>query len=698
MRSGAARKVVSPSFEMWRSATSALAARIAAASRGAGPPLLFGLRMWAAVSLALYVAFYLQLDNGYWAGTSAAIVCQPQLGASLRKGWFRMIGTMIGATVSVVLVACFPQDRVWFFAGLAVWGAACAFAATLLRNFASYAAALSGITVAIIAGDLLGAVGGIDANDAFRLAVARASEICIGIVSAGIVLAGTDFGNAQRRLAERFADLSAAITAGVGNTLATGGRQFADTQAVRRDLIRRVIALDPVIDQTLGESAEIRYYSPVLQTAVDGLFTALSGWRAIAEALVVPTVETQQEAALVLENLPPDLLSACGPDAAARWLHDPVALRRSCALAVPRLITWPVATPSLRLLADKASLVLAGIAFALDGLALIVGASARATPWRGMKQFRVPDWLPALVSAGRAFITISAVTLFWNITAWPDGSLAVTFATVVTLVLAPRAEQARGAAVGFTAGIALDMVLAAIVDFAVLPVLGIERFAGFSLVIAVCLVPMGALLSVANRPWKLGMFTSTALLFLPLLRPANPMVYDQGTFYNTSSAIVLGAGFGALAFRLLPPLTPEFRARRLLALTLRDFRRLAMGREPSDWEGLVYGRLAALPDQATPLEHARLLVALSAGYEIIQLRLIACHLGLASKLEAVLAVLADGDSARAIARLSQLDAVLANAAADGPSGQDVERARARILALSQALAKHADYFDAEATA
>src|SRR5271165_2273597 len=57
------------------------------------PPLLFGLRLWASVCLALYVAFWLELDNAYWAGTTAAIVCQPQLGASLRKGWFRMIGT-----------------------------------------------------------------------------------------------------------------------------------------------------------------------------------------------------------------------------------------------------------------------------------------------------------------------------------------------------------------------------------------------------------------------------------------------------------------------------------------------------------------------------------------------------------------------------------------------------------------------------
>src|SRR6201984_3662779 len=85
--------------------------RGAGALRSAGPALLFWLRFWAAVSLSLYVAFWLELDNAYWAGTSAAIVCQPSLGASLRKASFRMIGTVVGALAIAVLSACFPHIR-----------------------------------------------------------------------------------------------------------------------------------------------------------------------------------------------------------------------------------------------------------------------------------------------------------------------------------------------------------------------------------------------------------------------------------------------------------------------------------------------------------------------------------------------------------------------------------------------------------
>src|SRR6516165_9180395 len=156
-----------------------------------GEPLFFGLRLWASVCLALFVAFWLQLDDPFWAGTSAAIVCQPQLGASLRKGWFRMIGTVVGAIMIVVLTACLPQDRIAYLGLLALWCSICAFGATVLRNFTSYAAALSGYTAVIVGVGTLGATGG-TSPDVFMLAITRATEICIGIVSAGIILAGTD--------------------------------------------------------------------------------------------------------------------------------------------------------------------------------------------------------------------------------------------------------------------------------------------------------------------------------------------------------------------------------------------------------------------------------------------------------------------------------------------------------------------------
>ena len=663
------------------------------AARAAGPPLLFGLRLWAAVCLALYVAFWLELDNAYWAGTSAALVCQPHLGASLRKGWFRMIGTLIGAVVIVVLSGLFPQNRFGFLVSLALWGGACALVATLLRNFAAYAAALAGYTAAIIASDQLGATGGLN-GQAFMLAITRVSEIWIGIVSAGIVLAGTDFGDAPRRLAAQFAALAAEIAKGFSSSLALAGFSSSDTlQPVRRELIRRVIALDPIMDESLGESSRLRYHSPLLQGAIDGLFYALAAWRGVVVRLSrLPKDVARQEANAILRSIPPELRSAAQAGQTIPWTENPSGKRAECDAAARALRALPPGSPSLRLLAAHAANLLAGFAAVLDGLALLVADPARIRSRRRMTP-HVPDWLPALVNGGRAFVTIGAVEVFWIATEWPNGAQAITFTAIAVILLAPRADAAYAQAVSFMIGIALAAVCAAIILFAVLP--NRATFAGFSIVMGLYLVPVGMLLAQSSQA-MFALFTAMSGNFVPLLAPANQMSYDTVQFYNSALAIVAGCGVAALSFRLLPPLSPAFRVERLLELTLRDLRRLAtanVGRLPADWEGRIYKRLVAMPDEAEPLQRTQLLTALSLGSEIIELRRVAPQLGLASDLDAALEPFAQGNSAAAVARLERLDRRLASLTESDPQTLLILHERARILLISDALMQHRAYFD-----
>jgi uncharacterized membrane protein YccC len=661
--------------------------------QASGPPLLFGLRLWASVCLALYVAFWLELDNAFWAGTTAAIVCQPHLGASLRKGWFRMIGTVVGAVAIVVMTACFPQNRTAFFVSLALWGAACALVATLLRNFASYAAALAGYTAAIIASDQLGAVGGLNGN-AFLLAVYRASEICIGIVCAGVVLAATDLGGARRRLATLFAAILAEISRRFTGTLATAGAGFEETQTVRRELTRRVIVLDPVIDEALGESSQLRYHSPVLQIAIDGLLAALASWRTAAVLLArSPDERARQEAAAVLARVPEELRLGPEQGEPTRWIADPTRLLRMCDAAVRRLAALPARTPSLRLLADQTAEVLSGISHALNGLALLVDDPARPVLFRsrGSRRLRLSDWLPPLVNAGRAFVVIGAAELFWVVTAWPGGANAITFAAIGVILFAPRADQAYATGIGFTIGSVLTVVIVATLLFAALP--NVETFFTFSLIIGLALVPLGAVFALQ---WQPAIFTGMITVFVPLLAPTNPMSYDPQQYYNAALAIIPGVGAAVLSFRLIPPLTPAYRTRRLLALTLRDLRRLATSptpRTPDDWEGRMYGRFAALPDQAQPLQRSQLMAAFSVGSEIIQLRHIASRLELDTALDNALEALAQGESAIAVERLALVDQVLASRAGAAPAAL---RARGLILAISNTLTQHAACFDAGA--
>jgi uncharacterized membrane protein YccC len=667
---------------------------LASAARAAGPPLLFGVRLWASVCLALYVAFSLQLDNAYWAGTSAALVCQPHLGASLRKGWFRMIGTLVGAVAIVLLTAWFPQNRAGFLLGLALWGAACALVATLLRNFASYAAALAGYTAAIIASDQLGASGGVN-GEAFTLAITRVSEIWIGIVSAGIVLAMTDFGAAPRRLSALFADLLAEIAGEFSSTLALGKQALPRAQTTRRDLIRRVIALDPVIDEAIGESSDLRYRSPVLRAAVDGLFAALAGWRTVAARLArLPDEEARREAGVVLRELPPELWSGPARGERAPWLAEPVRMRQLCDASVHALAGLPADTPSLKLLADQSSAVLSGVSDALDGLALLVADPTRRRSVRRRLRLYVPDWLPALVNAGRAFVVIGAVELFWIMTAWPNGALAITWTAISVILFAPRSEEAYSRAFSFAVGTGLAAVGAAVVLFAVLP--NLETFAGFGIAMALYLVPVGAL---AAQPWQAPMFAPMAGNFMPLIGPANQMSYDTVQFYNNALAIVAGNIAAALSFRLMPPLSPGLGAQRLLALTLYDLRRLAAGqaqRLRDEWESRICSRLAVLPNEAAPLQRAQLVAALSVGTEIIRLRRLTPSLCFEGDLHSALCALAEGNIDTASAGLAAVDRCLASIPHSDPRTSLALEARGRILAIGDALVQFRAHFDAGA--
>ncbi len=659
--------------------------KILPALRAVGPPLLFGLRMWVAVCLAMTIAFWLELDNPFWAGTSAAIVCQPMLGASLRKGWFRMIGTVVGAMAAVMLSACFPQSRGGFLICLALWCGVCTLVATVLHNFASYAAALAGYTVAIIAGDELGAVGGTN-GDAFMLAVTRADEICIGIVCAGIVLAGTDFGRARRRLAMLLASISAEITRGMIRSLSLARSDLPATAIVRRNLLRRVGALDAIADTARGEAPELRANPKPLRDAMDGLFSALSGWSAVANHLVnIPGPEGARECAAILQVLPVELRTPWITIGGVNWANEPARIRALIAAAVRALVALPATEPSLRLLADRTAQALLGINRAIDALVLLHEPGS-AVPRRVVGNLRVADWLPPVLNGLRAFVTIAIASIAWIATAWPNGASMVAFAAIMITVLPPRGDQAPTMVIDLMLGCLMAAVVAAIITFAVLPEQ--PSYAGFCIALGLVLVPVGAMVTQSWRPLS---FFAAAVLFVTLVSPENGMTYDVEQFHNQAMAIAAGIGIAALALRLMPPLSTAAQSRRLLALTLRDLRRLAAGAiQPSRaaWDDRVYGRLAAMPAEALPLRWSWLAANRTVGSAIIRLRGAVGRSGSTAYLETALEAFAHGDNATTIANLAKLDQVLAAK----PGATAILRARGTISTMIETLSRHSAYF------
>jgi uncharacterized membrane protein YccC len=381
------------------------------------------------------------------------------------------------------------------------------------------------------------------------------------------------------------------------------------------------------------------------------------------------------------------------------WIADPLALHRFCEEAVRTLIVLPADTPSLRLLADETAKMLAGLLHVLDGLALLVDAPHH--PSLEARGFRLgePDWVPALINAARAFLAVSALEFFWVAIAWPNGASAIIFVAVLVLLLSPKGDLAYGGSLAFALGIAGAVVCAAAIKFAMLPAL--QTFPAFCVALGLFFLPAGFAMAVSRQPIVTTVLTAMAFNFIPLLAPTNEMSYDTAQYYNSALAIVVGCGVAPLAFLLLPPLSPALRVRRLLTFSFRDLRRLAIAAvlpTPDDWESRIYKRLAALPDQATPLQRAQLLALLSIGTEIIGLRQMAMQLGTAAELDAALNDIALGHSTKAIEKLRQFDGRLASTRETGTEATMVLRERGRVLIISEALAEHGAYFDAGAPA
>lgn len=639
--------------------------------------LLYGLRLWASVSLALLVAYWMQLDNPYWAGTSAAIVCQPSLGTTLRKGQFRAVGTFIGAVMIVVLVAIFPQSRAGLLISLALWSAICGFFATVLRNFASYAAALAGITAAIVFADVAD-----DPAGTFDFAIIRATEICIGILAAGLVLTLTDFGDARRRLARGFSDAGQAAITGIAGMLAVGSDSTA-SRTGRRQLARNVIAMDAMIDEAIGESSDLR--SLALQAPVAGLFMALSAWRTIGNQLdSLAKDRGRQLAALFLPSV--------AEVSSADWLHHPEAVGVAYRVARQRVQGMGVPDLDTRVLVDAMDVALHALERVANGVTLLVAPGREQPDW-SRKYLHVADFLPAILNAFRIIVALATAELAWIATAWPGGQTMITFAAICVILFSARSEDAYPTTVAFATGTAISVAIAAIVNFAVLPAL--HGFVELSLVLGCVLVPVGAL---SAGTWRKPVFIGMLAVFISILAPANQPVYDPGTFFNSALAIAVGTVVAAISLRLIPPLPPEWRIRRLLALTLRDLRQLATGRRwpsRSKWIDLTCQRLAALPPQATLEEVAQLLAAVSAGEAVIELRNSGVDGAARVMLERALANFAMADVVGArdwFARFCELQP--AGAATGSLPGLRV-RATAAVIALI--LRRHAGFFSTRVT-
>ncbi len=640
----------------------------------ATPALLYGVRMSASVCLALIVAYWMQLDNAYWAATSAAVVAQPALGASLRKGRFRAMGTVIGGIFIVALTALVPQDRGLFLAGLTLWAGVLGYLATILPNFAGYAAALAGYTAAIVFAGIIATP-----ENVFLVTVWRVTEIGIGIFSAGLVHALTDFGDARSRLGGALRQIGTGIASGLSATL-RAGEETPELRTSRRELIGRTIALDSIIDEAIGEPSHLRRERGRLQAAMQALFVALSGWRGIGNHL--GKTARSSEARCVPVLLPP-LARLAESD----WLAQPEEIRALCRSESRRLREKVTADLSSRLLIEGVGRVLEALETVADAL-LATTRAGEGTHAQIRGRPYVADHLPAVLNGLRTVLALAASELIWIATSWPNGPTMITFTAVSLLLVARQPDAAAYSwAAEFGLGCFMGGIFAAILDLAILPVVHGGPLV-LSLTLSLVLLPLAAL---SAGSWHKVLFISAATNVMPILALENESVYDAVRVLDSAVAVSAGVVIAVISVRLLPPLTPRWRIERSLRFTLRDLRELAGGRREftqDAWRCLVSARLAALPKEASLEQEAELLATLSVGEAAIALLSAqATHPGRAL-LDHAFASLAEAQVSEARESLARFSA---QASFRSDAGAEIDLAVQATL-IAEALDRHERFF------
>ena len=545
---------------------------------------VFSARTFASALLALFISFWLGLDEPYWALLTVFVVAQPDSGLVLAKGFYRLLGTTAGILVTIGLVFGLAQYGELFIAALAGWIGLCSFAARGTRNFAAYGFQLAGYTVAIV-----GLPAALNPDAAYTLVVARFTEISLGIACAGL-LSRLVF---PRELAPKLV-------------------------ALAHDLFRRVdrfakMAMDPETRQEklTYERGELAKTFGTVEAMCSSAFFESAGAR------------------LIDGPLPNALHATVGLYAAAEQ-----------AAARPRPYRGDSGTQDSSIAGNHQSPqgyleILSGLLGAADVQAIARArarlSEAKAALDNGKQVSRNTsavlrsDPAAAVLTGFRSALAVVITAAFWFVTAWPTGPIAVIVAGVVCTLIAPMQQPQK-----------ITLALGATILFAAIPVFVTQicllpyasDFISMAVVLAPLLLTCGFVMAQPGIG-PLGLLSAVYLAVASHIdNNQNAQSYDALAFFNTSLAILLGIGVALVLFASFFPETPQWVSRRLFRQLRARLRRLATGKNPPvpKFEFALCEQLAStlanVQDEPTLARDCLLggAIALSSGRAIERLR------------------------------------------------------------------------------
>jgi uncharacterized membrane protein YccC len=529
---------------------------------------VFSLKTFASAMLALWIALELDLQRPYWAMATVYIVAQPLTGAMRSKAAYRFAGTLVGATMTLLLVPVLVDSPVLLTGAFSLWIGGCIYFAVLDRSPRSYFFLLAGYTVAFIGFPTVDAPG-----DIWYVVLARVEEITLGIACTtviGSVVFPAPLGPGLTARLDEWLQQAANWTVGVLSgdedqaALAEAQRHVAgdaveigmlethlayDTSNLQtattpiRLLRQRVLLLLPVVSgaaDRIGALKEAGALTPALQ----GLLDRIAGW--IREARTSDLDEVVRVRAEI-SALAPEIDAGASwnevlltgllerMDELARLVHDIIALRRQ------------IRTESRR----------------VPELLVPMDMTAHARQHR--------DHVMALHSAFASVVAVGVISAFWIAAGWPEGGEAASLAAVATAFFAAQ-DDPTPEIVGFIFGVLLALVLDAVYLFVILP--QVDGFGMLVLALAPMYVPLGVL---AGMPGKAARAAGPiAFVSATLLALQSSYSGDFAGYLNGGIAAVIGLGATAIIIGIVRSVSAEWTAARLIQRNRAEIARAAL--------------------------------------------------------------------------------------------------------------------------
>ncbi|OKO76469.1 FUSC family protein [Bradyrhizobium sp. NAS96.2] len=582
--------------------------------------LIFALKTFAASMLALVIALAIDLPRPYWAMATVYITSQPLAGATSSKAFFRVIGTLVGASMTVALVPNLINAPELLCLAIALWVGLCLYLALLDGTPRSYIFMLGGYTVALI-----GFPSVADPGSIFDVALARVEEISLGIICASLVstvvfprsVAPAVGGRVRSWLADaRRLSRDVLLDRGTSETRRAQRLHLA-TDIVEIDTLATHLAYDRLADAgTVRGLGEVRLRMLMLLPIVTSIEDRLA---ALGEA----ALQRQPELRRLIGDLAAWIVDEDRSRQSGEQIRAAIAERQSAldGLAPRERIITISRLLRLRELVDISADCRA------VGDAIAAGQDISTVPLAfhpeaGAAPVRHRDHGMALWSAAGAAVAILICCGLWIATGWPDGASAPMMAAVACSFFAAQDEPARSIrAFGLFSLVAI--VVVAIYQFALVP--GISHIEVLIAALAPTFLLYGFLIArPKTAPIGMALAANTATL-LALQSTYNA---DFASFANTSVAFFLGVVIAEIVTRVARGVGAEWIAKRLMMSSWQTLAVAAERRGRGDraqFAGLMLHRLGLLVQRIAFISEsdrrdADSLVQLRIGLNIIDLR------------------------------------------------------------------------------